>query len=184
MFVVLTGGDPGEEGRKPARRPAEFNLIGERFERLVFPAMVGQMVVIRNLSTKSSTRGVTPRLDAPGNRDIFENPGDAGNPLNPKDEREVTIKKALTPIELRDLDSVHLRAYLVGVPHNLFAIPDAAGKFKIEGVPPGKWTVRVWYETGWLEGADTAVEVAQRGDKSVTINIPPALSTTAPAESK
>lgn len=181
MFVVLSGGTPDDAGTKPSRRPVDLLLIGQRFERHIFPALVGQMVLLKNTSTQTSNRGVTPRIDAPGHRDIFANPSDAGNPLNPNGERELTLKEPFTPIELRDLDQSHIKTTLIGIPHKYFAVPKSDGRFDITGVPAGSWTARVWYDTGWLDGADTVVQVPVRGKKSITIRIPPAMSVKAPA---
>ena len=176
MFVVLTGGTPDEAGTKPNRRPVDLLLIGHRFERLVYPALVGQMVLLKNVSTKTGNKGVTPRIDAPGHRNVFDSPSDAGNPLNPNGERELAVKEAFVPIELRDRELAHMRTILVGVPHKYFAIPGKNGKFEIANVPAGSWTARVWYDNGWLEGADTVVEVPARGVKNIKLTIPPGMT--------
>jgi hypothetical protein len=175
MFVVLSGGDLGEDAATPARRPVELELVGQRFARDVFPVMVGQLLLIKNVSKRTANKGVTPRIDAPGNRDVFANPGDAGTPINHNGERELTLKKAFSPVELRDLDSIHLRTKLVGVPHKHFAAPNRAGKFELTDVPAGSWTVRVWYKDGWLWGAERKVTVTAKGKATVNINIPPAM---------
>jgi len=176
MFVVLTGGTPDDDGTKPDRRPVDLLLLGHRFERLVVPVLVGQMVLLKNVSNKSGNKGITPQIDAPGHKEVFSSPGDAGSPLNPHGERELAVKEAFAPVVLRDREMAHLHTTLVGIPHKYFATPDSDGKFEIDGAPAGSWTARVWYDNGWLEGTDTVVEIPAKGTKSIQIEIPPAMT--------
>lgn len=172
MFVVLMGGTPDEAGTKPERRPVDLLLLGHRFERLVVPVLVDQMVLLKNVSSKTSNKGLTPRIDAPGHKEVFASPGDAGSPLNPHGERELAVKEPFVPVVLRDREMGHLRTTLVGIPHKYFATPDAEGNFEIADVPAGSWTARVWYDHGWLEGTDTVVEIPAKGTKSIQSKSP------------
>jgi len=40
----------------------------------------------------------------------------------------------------------HMSAYIVVFAHRFFAVTDAAGRFAIPDVPPGTYTLAVWYE--------------------------------------
>ncbi|MGH7321490.1 MAG: carboxypeptidase-like regulatory domain-containing protein, partial [Candidatus Rokuibacteriota bacterium] len=42
----------------------------------------------------------------------------------------------------------HMTGALVAFDHPFFAVSDAAGRFRIDGVPAGTHTVRLWHE-GW-----------------------------------
>lgn len=41
-----------------------------------------------------------------------------------------------------------MEAYHLPIDHSFAALTDAEGKFKIEGLPPGSYTFRVWHEKG------------------------------------
>jgi hypothetical protein len=55
-----------------------------------------------------------------------------------------------------------------------FATPDARGNFEIANVPEGDWTVRVWYDDGWIDRPDDKITV---GAKRTEVNpkLPPGL---------
>lgn len=66
------------------------------------------------------------------------------------------------------LCNVHLEmsAYIVVVKNPYFARTDSDGKFRIDGVPPGKHRLRCWHER--LESQEQNVEVPKVGTVSVT----------------
>lgn len=61
-----------------------------------------------------------------------------------------------------------MRAWVYVVPHPWFAVSDVQGKFQIEAVPPGKYTL-------WLRHADTGLQQRQdveiTGGKSTSVNV-------------
>ncbi|MGH8064087.1 MAG: carboxypeptidase-like regulatory domain-containing protein, partial [Candidatus Entotheonellia bacterium] len=42
----------------------------------------------------------------------------------------------------------HMRAYILSFEHPYFAITDADGRFRIDQVPAGSYTLKAWHE-GW-----------------------------------
>ena len=66
-----------------------------------------------------------------------------------------------------------MSAYIVVTETPYFAVTDATGKYTIEGVPPGKYTVRAWHERNVLNknhGIQTkTVEIMAAGD---TVSMP------------
>ena len=52
-----------------------------------------------------------------------------------------------------------------GAPHRV----DRNGKFKIENVPAGRWTVKVWYRDGWLALPARAIDVPGRGEVRIEL---------------
>lgn len=49
-------------------------------------------------------------------------------------------------IEVRCAEHPFARAYIAVFEHPYFAVTDAHGAFKIDGLPPGTYTVKVWHE--------------------------------------
>jgi plastocyanin len=62
-----------------------------------------------------------------------------------------------------------MAAYVMVLPHRLFARPNRAGRFAMPPVPPGRYTLRVWHP---LLGETTRpVDVPRYGDVQVTIGL-------------
>jgi len=80
--------------------------------------------------------------------------------------------------EIREEEFPHMRAVVKVLPTPLFARPDDKGVFKINNVPEGKWTAKVWYR-GEVLASDT-VEVGAQGGE-VVLRVPPQDSRTAAA---
>jgi hypothetical protein len=70
------------------------------------------------------------------------------NKAQPKFKKKLKIKINKPEIIRANCD-VHewMNAWLVVAEHPYYAITDEGGSFKITGVPPGTYTVRLWHET-------------------------------------
>jgi plastocyanin len=68
------------------------------------------------------------------------------NRTQPKD-RTIPITFSRPEIVRVDCD-LHswMRGWVVVAPHAFYALTDAQGRFKLPGVPPGRYVVRVWHE--------------------------------------
>ncbi len=152
IVIVLEG--PGAAAA-PAPVAVTWELVGDSFARHVLPVRVGGEVVIRNKG-----RGA-PVLVATGLPDLL-----AKKPLNPTAEVHFMAKTAGV-IELIDQATPHLRGRVLVVASPYFAVPDARGGFEIPDVPAGEWTVRVWYDRGWVDRVDDKITV---GGKRTEIN--------------
>lgn len=161
VIVVLEDGPVAAEARQPAREPVRYTILGESFAAPVLPIVTGSSVELRNDGKGS------PRIHAPAQPDLI-----TGDPINPKGSRVIKkVDLTYQAVELRDLDSAHLRGHVVAFPHPYFARVDADGRFSIKNVPPGEWKVRVWYRDGWLAGAGDKVTVGSR-DAQVKLALP------------
>jgi carboxypeptidase family protein len=91
------------------------------------------------------------------------------NRTQPKD-RTIPVTFAKPEIVRIDCD-LHswMRAWVVVAPHPFYALSDAQGRFKLDNVPPGQYTVRVWHER--LGETSRPVTVPATGPAPVTIEL-------------
>jgi len=61
-------------------------------------------------------------------------------------------------------------AFVVVRDNPFFAVPDASGAFKIEGLPPGTYTVRTWHEK--LAGAEQTIVVPESAPATLNFDLP------------
>lgn len=128
-------------GRAPADEEAPLDVVrsGCRFEPHVAARMAGQAVrfsnrdaVMHNLRARRETRSVL----------------DIGLPS----EGAATTRTLEEPGVLRlvcDVGHTWELGWLHVFEHPYFAVTDDEGTFRIDGVPPGRYTLTVWHE-GWL----------------------------------
>ena len=69
-------------------------------------------------------------------------------------------------VVVRDKDHPWPTAYLAVFDHPYFAVTAPNGTFRIEGVPPGKYRLKVWHER--TKSAEQAVDVGAGG---ATVNV-------------
>lgn len=164
LVVVLDGGDPSPEDTKPPKRSVDYELIGESFTVPVLPVISGSKIQIVNKGERS------PRLFCPDFPDLLD-----GDPISPNGERDFNdpVGDPYQMIEIRDRDSAHLRGHILPLPNAYFSTVNASGKFEIDGVPAGSWTVRLWYRGGWIKLPKTEkVEVRAKRTSNATIALP------------
>jgi hypothetical protein len=165
VVVVLEGGEVPPDAKKPPRDPVRLAVLGESFSTPILPIVTGSTVEIKNEGKGS------PKLFTPAAPDAL-----SGEPIAPR--RAALMKKldlADKAIEIKDHASAHLTGLVVGFPHPYFARVAADGSFTIADVPPGEWTARVWYRTGWLAGASAKVSVAKGKGGQVKLTLPAGL---------
>jgi len=138
-FVFLDGGPAEGDASKPGSG-VTLNLGVAAFAAPVLPIVFGTPVVVKNVS-KYTHPIFTP--DADGS---LENE----NPIGPGGDRKVVVKTANVPVHLLSRDSPHVVGRIVAMPTRYFARLSRDGAFKIDDVPPGRWTVHIWYRDGWL----------------------------------
>jgi plastocyanin len=62
-----------------------------------------------------------------------------------------------------------MRGWVVVAPHPFYALTDAQGRFKLDNLPPGQYTVRVWHER--LGEASRPITVPPTGPAPLTIEL-------------
>jgi hypothetical protein len=174
IVVVLEGGVVHPDDRKPPTRTVRYRLVGESFESPVLPVVLGSKIEVFNQGRR------WPRLTSPTIEGLLES-----EPPLPHNDRRRFSKQIETPyraVVIRDLDAPHLVGRVVAVPHAYFSLVDAAGRFEIAGVPAGRWTVRIWYRDGFVEMADSHVDVKPKSTAKTSIELPARPKVAVPGE--
>ena len=146
-FVFLEGGPAGG----PTEGTVEtvtWQLESNSFNPPVFPILSGANVVIANVGRE------THLLIAPGHEDLLPK-----DPIGPGAERALTIPGQNEAIRIVSRATPHLEGRVVPLASRYFSRLDRNGRFKIENVPVGRWTLKVWYRDGWAAFPGKAVEV-------------------------
>ncbi|RMF86116.1 MAG: hypothetical protein D6739_03620 [Nitrospirae bacterium] len=132
-IVSVAGVDHG----LPAK-PAELSLLNKEleFEPRVQVAPRGSTLVIRNAD------------DVLHNVHAFQHRRNLFNVALPSTKvvaRERLRRTGLISIRC-DISHPWMTAFIFVSPHPYAAVSDAAGRFRIEGLPPGRYTLDVWHE--------------------------------------
>lgn len=162
MIAVLDGGEVDDEAKKAPGGRIRYHLEGQSFDRALLPVIVGSRVELVN-NTEAEATLFTP--DSPAIAD--------GHTLNPRGMHDFKVSEAGSVVVIRSQDHNHIEGRVVAFPHRYFAPVDRRGQFEIKDVPEGKWTVKVWYRDGWLDGVSAELDVDKRRGGEVDITISP-----------
>jgi hypothetical protein len=120
----------------PPSTPAVLDQQRCQYVPRVSGIQVGQTLVIRNSDPLLHTVRADARVNARFN---------VATPVRGIEiKRSWSTPEVMVPIGCDMHPWMH--AYVGVLPHPYFAVTDAAGRFAIEGVPPGTYTVAVWHE--------------------------------------
>jgi plastocyanin len=151
MIAYLEGG----RVPLPSAQTTVVEINGYRFDPPVIPVVAGGTVEFKNT-------GRTPHV-------IFDKQKVmAAGSIKPGESRKQPYH-AEGEYEIREEEFPHMRAVVKVLPTPLFARPDDKGVFKIDNVPEGKWTVKVWYRGETL--SSESVEVGPKGG-DVVVKVP------------
>jgi len=135
VFVQVKKGVEDKEYPVPAK-PAMMDQVGSIFRPRVQGVMVGQKFVLRNSDPFiHNVRSLSLR-----NRAF----NIAQPPKTP--DREKVFRRKEGPIRMGCDFHRWMQAYVFVMDHPYFAITDAQGRFKIEGLPAGEYTLEAWHE--------------------------------------
>ncbi|MSP15983.1 MAG: hypothetical protein EXR73_05120 [Myxococcales bacterium] len=139
-FVYLEGTAPSPELRKAPDKPLTWRLSTGALSPAVLPVVAGTRVELHNAGHRSHRVGSTGSAAVPTTT------------LAPGEKLGLPLVDAATPLALHFLDAPDVAGRIVALPTRLFATADRKdSRFRITGVPSGKWRVRVYYRDAWLE---------------------------------
>ena len=166
-----------ESGPRAApSEPAVLDQVGCRYEPHVLAMMEGQPLTFRN------SDDVLHNVHA-----IWEDGSDWFNVGQPRQGTSSTRTPERTGVARVVCDAGHawMLAWVLVLRHPYFAVTDAEGRFRIEGVPAGAQRLRLWHQ-GWetvgqASGRPTftepviveqAVEVPSDGSAALELTLP------------
>lgn len=154
VFVYVKTGLEGKAFALPSQ-PAKLDQSGCRYRPHVLGLMTGQQLEITN--SDPTTHNVHPMPNVNRAFNAAQSPYAA--PVThtfPQPEIMVPVKCNVHP---------WMRAYLNIVPHPFFAVTGSDGRFEIQGLPPGTYTIAAVQED--LGERDQTVTVAPKESKAV-----------------
>jgi len=153
-FIFLDGGPVSADAGAPPKSAVVWQLEANSFNPPLLPVVTGSTVEIDN-----DKNGETQLLEAQSQPGLL--PSD---PIGPGGAKTITAAGD-GAIVIVSRSSPHLKGRLVPLPSRYFAKLDHNGRFKIENVPPGRWTVKIWYRDGWASLPTRTIDVPTRDIK-------------------
>jgi hypothetical protein len=129
---------------------------GCRYTPHVFGIRVGQPLEILNSDPTLHNIHATPKVNQEFNN---------GQPIQGmKTQHTFTAKEVMVPFKC----DVHgwMNAYVGVLDHPFFDVTEADGKFELNGLPPGTYTIEAWHER--LGPMTQSVTVTEKGTQDVT----------------
>ena len=144
VFVYVKGGETAE-GKKLSdlsfRAPERDVVVDQKgcvFIPHVIGVMVGQVVSVTNGDATAHNVHFTPKRNADSNHSHAA----GGPPITRRFETPETM------VPLRCNQHPWMKTYVGVLAHPFFAVTGEDGKFEIRGLPPGKYTLAAWHESG------------------------------------
>jgi hypothetical protein len=147
-FIFLEGGPAASDASAPPRSAVVWQLESNSFSPPLLPVVTGAAVEIANVGRE------THLLVAAGQPDLLPK-----DPIGPGSSKTISAAGSEAAIVIESRSSPHLRGRLVPLPTRYFARLDRNGKFKIDNVPAGHWTIKLWYRDGWAHLPGRSVDV-------------------------
>jgi plastocyanin len=153
VVIYLEGG-----ARSPSEAAAEVRMVRKRFEPRIVVVPVGATVSFPN--------------DDPILHNVFSVSGDNNFDLDLYKRPEVGRKTFEKPGLVRVYCNIHpgMSAFVLVTASQHYTMADKSGRFRIEGVPPGRYTLRAWHERA-REDASVQVEVTAQGSAPVKLEL-------------
>lgn len=157
-FIFLEGGPAAADAGTPPKSAVVWQLDSNSFSPPLLPVVSGSTVEIDNVS-----RAETHLLVAPGKPDLLPT-----DPIGPGGTKTISAAGD-GAIVVESRSSPHLKGRVVPLPSRYFSKLDRNGRFKIENVPAGRWSIKLWYRDGWANLPGRSVDVP---GKDLKIELP------------
>jgi plastocyanin len=160
--VVVLKGVPGAKSTGASAKPVILDQKGCEYDPYVMAVQTGQKIEVKNSD--------------PFMHNVHAMPATPGNPESNKAQMPGSPDLSFTfdhPEEfLKFKCDVHpwMFAYVSVFDHPYFAVTDEKGSFKIENVPPGKYTLEVYHRKAAPIGSPVTQQV-EVTDKGGTANV-------------
>lgn len=160
MVVALLGSNLS------GKKPAEALLVMEdaRFNPPVVAVPPGMAVTFRNKD--SSVHILEPATAAKKGETKFMSPLRVASG---SDGRHSFTSEG--EFQLRCSELPHMRATVLVRKGALFSVPDATGSFRFKDVPPGSYSLRIWYQGKWVIKQSLTVKKA-KGRLTIKVQLP------------
>jgi len=151
-----------EELAKPPTDPVIFDQKGCRFLPHILTVQIGQPLLVKSDDAIAHNTHTNPFRNTPFNQAIKADDR-VGVPCN-------YSKAENGPIEVKCDLHPWMRAYHFPVDHPYVAITDENGKFRIDGLPAGTHTFKVWHEKapGDAKLLERKLEITIEADSDTT----------------
>ncbi len=146
--------DAKKGGTKPSQ--ATMDQVGCRYVPHVLGVMTGQVITVANSDPLMHNINMTQAKNNKG-RNLSQ-------PTKGMKEPVKFDKAEVPPFKVKCNVHKWMGAYIGVFEHPYFAVTDASGNFKINGVPAGSYTVEVWHEKAGTANKKVAVKGATKQD--------------------
>lgn len=136
-----------------------MEIAGADFSPRVVPVLVGTTVEFKNADRTAYT------VFSPDNGAFFGKEETAGG----KSRKIKFLAPGVFPVRADEYP--HMEGAVLVLKSNLYARPDDKGAFKIDNVPEGKYTLRVFFRGSFVH--EQPLEVPARGAVDVTVKAAP-----------
>jgi plastocyanin len=161
-FVYVKDGlDPGYAFDVPTE-PAVLDQKGCIYSPRVLGVRVGQAIGIMNSDPTLHNVHALPM----NNREF--------NHGQPKQFTKISEVFTTPEVMVRFKCDVHswMAAYVGVLPHPYFAVTDAAGTFRMPGLPPGTYTIEAWHEKLGRQSAQVTIATGETQSASLVFTAP------------
>lgn len=160
VFVYVKGEVLDAYSFEPPTSTAVIEHKGCRYVPHVLGMRLGQPLTIVNSDPTVHNTHISPKTDADWNQS--QPPG--GTPLTE------SFKHSEVFIPFRDNMHPWEKAYVGVFDHPFFAVSDEFGTYRIEGLPPGQYTVVAWHESFGEKSVESTFVAGEARDVSFTFN--------------
>lgn len=158
VFVYVKSDALNSYTFEPPGSPAMLEHKGCRYVPHALGMQVGQPLLIFNRDPTIHNTHVTPRI----NKDWNQSQPVGASPIS------VVFDHAEFYVPVRDNQHPWQKAYVGVFGHPFFAVSDGLGNYRIEGLPPGQYTLVAWHERFGEKTEEITVVPGEARDLSFT----------------